>query len=227
MFFEKSFTTTINVHTMSTTTAAVVHFSDNFDWEKEEEKGINRSKRRKEKKRKQEKMAEEREARLHLVVTALMDPNMHDTVLRLYETAEYTSAAFDFMIKQAQIDTETHKTRSEQLREFRSVWPNVSDEAKATFDECLDAVALRFERRFSLCDTDTSSEDEERTIEKARLKTKFSSRWFSVNATDTLLRIPEGVGDVVVQKLPGTFTHRGPILNVTASIQMPPVCYLE
>ena len=72
------------------------------------------------------------------------------------------------------------------------VWPNIIDAGKASFDKFFGAVGILFERKYGLMDTeDCSSEDEEKAKKKASLEATLSTRWFSVNDTETVLRLPQ------------------------------------
>jgi len=204
--------------TLTLDMATAVHFGDSFNWDQEEEKSLRGERRRKERKQKRRTMAETKEAQLHLVLLTLLDAEHHDDVLKVFESRDYAAAVFDSMVKKAQINTEDHSTRSKQLEEFRNVWPGLSDDGKAKFDEFFAAVGLLFERKFGLVDSE-SSEDDEKTLQKAKSKAQFSTRWFSVNETETVLRLESGVGKVVVQSLPGTFTTREPIFKDKADSQ--------
>lgn len=193
--------------------AAVVHFGDSFNWDQEEEKSLRGERRRRERKQRRKKMAEAREAQLHLVLLSILDTKLHRDVLEIFESQGYALAAFDSMVKEAQINTEDHNTRSEQLKEFRKVWPRLTDDGKAKFTDFFFAVSHPFEKKFGLVDSESSSEDEQKMLQKAKLKTQFSTRWFSINETETVLRLPCAVGSLVVQNLPGTFTRREPIFK--------------
>ena len=124
------------------------------------------------------------------MLSTILDEKFHDAVLEVYESKEWTVAVFDSMIKQAQIDTESHRGRSEQLAEFRKVWPRMSSKGKSTFDDSFAAIGLIFEKRFFLVDSESSSEDEEKARRAASTKTKFSSKWFSINETEDMLKDP-------------------------------------
>ena len=191
--------------------SAAVHFGEDFNWGREEEKSLRGHARRSESKAKRKAMAEADEDKLRLVLSTMLDEKFHDAVLEVYESKEWTIAVFDSMVKQAQINTEHHLSRSEQLAEFRKVWPNISSKGKSTFDDSFAAIGLLFEKRFFLVDSESSSEDEEKARRAASAKTKFSSKWFSINETEDMLKDP--VAKLVVQNLQGNFTARKPIFD--------------
>lgn len=186
--------------------ATVVRFGGNINWGHEEEKSLRRQRQRNERKERRKRMAQANAGRPRLVLETFLDSRFDNRVLEVLQAEDWAMPVFDSIMKKAQTNNEHHPTRHQQLAEFRSVWPRLTDQAKDSFGGRFDSLGGLFEKKFGLEDSGTSSEEEEKAREKARVKEAYSTPWFDVNETDDMRR--SEVGEIVVDNLRDNFTNR-------------------
>ena len=88
-----------------------------------------------------------RQLDLNLAVKSVLDESKHKAVMKLLTATLLGKFAFQEVFETAEIDVEQFKSRDDQLKQFRNVFPGLCDDCKERFDDVFLAFGVFYSKK--------------------------------------------------------------------------------